>query len=104
MQYHYYVGAIIMTKIYFGYRRNGTHHGAKMVTDAFFTRSEAADALLEYKGTSKSLANFYKTWKEGLCASSRATAGRKWKDLNNSFSIWERDLHGINRTVTLEAA
>ena len=93
-----------MTKIYFGYRRSGPQNGAKLVTDAFFTKSEAEDALLEYRKTSKSLTRLYETWKKDPSAGARSAAGRKWRDLDKCFSIWERDLHGITRTVSIEAA
>jgi hypothetical protein len=75
-----------------------------MVTDAFFTRGEAAEALLEYKKTSKRLTGLYETWKEDISVSARSAAGKKWRDLDKSFSIWERDLQGVTRTVALEAA
>jgi hypothetical protein len=93
-----------MTKIYFGFRHGTTQHGAKLVTDAFFTRGEAAEALLEYKKTSKRLTGLYETWKNDPSVGARSAAGRKWKDLDKCFSIWERDLPGVTRTVSIEAA
>ena len=95
-----------MTKIYFGFRHGNRYRSSKMVTDAFFTLEEAREAMIEYKKTSKRMTQAYEGWKGDKfnSASSKASAGRDWRELDKACTVVSRDLHGVTRTVNIEAA
>ena len=95
-----------MTKIYFGFRHGNRYRSSKMVTDAFFTLEEAREAMIEYKKTSKRMTQAYEGWKGDKfnSASSKARARKEWKELDKACVMFSRELHGVTRTVHIEAA